>query len=186
MKTLVYLSCFLVLICLSCNKDSNKTLTSTSSNDAKTNINDEKKGFEIYLSQTAKSYNETVNYSSLRLDTIRLENQPIISYDDIISVDTINYIINLKFSHDSISFKNVGVHGRLFIATLDSQPVFCGFLWVNISSIPCSWITMMEPYKPLDSLQENQIKIRPGVSSPNLILNRKMIDRLLQDGKIAK
>lgn len=147
-------------------------------------------GIEFYSAQYRFPYSYGINYDSIILDTINLQLNAFIYYNDIIRYDTLNHIIDLSFPYDSISFCNVGVYGQLFVVTLDSDPVYCGFLWSGYSSVPCHWVAMYEPIEELHDLQKNQIKISLGYPNGEHFHgndprnNKEIFRRLLKDGKV--
>jgi len=119
------------------------------------------KGFEIFLTKDQVSYNSSIDYSQINLDTIDLSSTPFLTMNDIESYDTINHIINLKKSRDNLDFPSSGVYGQMFVVLVDKKPIYCGFFWSIISSVPCNWIFIEEPSE-LNGLTENQIQISAG------------------------
>ena len=142
-------------------------------------------GFEIYLTVTPFSHNLYMDYSTVDFDTILLSDTPILRYNDLKNYDPITHKLTLGISHDSLRIGDAGVYGRMFVVTIDKIPIFCGFKWPVISSIPCNWVYIEEPYEDLDNLRDNELvisfssEIYPDPRTDNRILNR-----LLQDGKI--
>ena len=81
----------ITLIQLSCSDESN--LDSFDSKD-----------FEIFLTKNQVSYNSSIDYSQINLDTIDLSSTPFLTMNDIESYDTINHIINLKNFDNKIMY----------------------------------------------------------------------------------
>jgi hypothetical protein len=121
--------------------------------------------FEIFLTKNQISYNSLFDYSKINLDTIDLSDTPFLTMDDIESYDTVNHIINLKKSKDNLDFPSYGVFGQMFVVTVDKVPIYCGFFWSIMSSVPCNWI-FIEDTIELNGLTDDQIQISAGY--PNL------------------
>jgi len=143
------------------------------------------KGFELYLTVTPYSSNLYKDYGSINFDTILLPDKPLLRYNDLIKYDTITHKLTLGISHDSLKIGDAGVYGRMFVATIDKKPIYCGFKWPVLSSVPCNWVFIEEPYQSLDNLNDNEIVIsfNSGVyKDPRL--DKRIVDRLKTDGKI--
>jgi hypothetical protein len=142
-------------------------------------------GFEIYLTTTPLSYNFQIDYGKVGFDTIELQAEPILRYDDLIKYDTLAHKLTLGISHDALKIGDAGVYGRMFVVTVDREPVYCGFKWPVISSVGSNWIFIEEPYEELDGLVDNEIVISSrSTIRPDPRLDRRIIDRLRMDGKI--
>ncbi|PKP12077.1 MAG: hypothetical protein CVU09_00850 [Bacteroidetes bacterium HGW-Bacteroidetes-4] len=140
----------ILLICLlacSCEKDNNSDF----------NLGE---GIELYLTQTPYIASLEQDYSQVDFDTILLENTPMLRYNQLVKYDTANHKLTLAISHDSLKIGDAAVYGRMFVLTIDKEPVYCGFYWPLISSIPCLWVFIEEPYYELDGLADNEIMIR--------------------------
>jgi hypothetical protein len=119
------------------------------------------------------------------LDTIKLAETPILRYNDLIFYDTTNYKVTLGISHDSLRIGDAGVYGRMFVVTVDRIPTFCGFKWPVISSVPCNWVYIEEPFEALDNLQDNEVVLSfsSGIySDPRMDI--RILKRLKHDGKL--
>ncbi len=173
MKAAMTFAVLASLLIVSCEK---------SPNDGKVEVG---KGFEIYLTTTPYSNNLDMDYSLVNIDTIALEDTPILRYNDLVSYDTTNHKITLRISHDSLKIGDAGVYGRMFVVTIDKNPIYVGFKWPVISSVSCSWVYIEEPYAELDNLNDNEIVIS---CSSNVLadprLDKRIVDRLKTDGKI--
>ena len=126
-----------------------------------------------------------MDYGTVDFDTILLLDTPILRYNDLKKYDTLTHKLTLGISHDSLKIGDASVYGRMFVVTIDQEPIYCGFKWPVISSIPCNWVYIEEPYEDLDNLNNNEIVI--SFSSEQYIdprLDRRIVDRLKQDGKI--
>ncbi len=142
-------------------------------------------GFEIYLTITPYSHNLSMDYSKLNFDTILLSDLPILRYNDLISYDTLTHKLTLKISHDVLNIGEAGVYGRMFVVTVDMQPVYCGFKWPVVSSVPCNWVYIEEPYEALDGLYDNDIVISfSSEQYPDPRLDHRIVGRLSLDGKL--
>jgi len=173
MKTKLTIITLICLIVISCDKHND---------DNKFDIG---KGFELYLTVTPYSHNLYKDYSNINFDTILLANKPFLRYNDLIKYDTITNKLTLGISHDSLKIGNAGVYGRMFVVTIDKEPIYCGFKWPLFSSVPCNWVFIEEPYKSLDNLNDNEIVISFNSSvykDPRM--DKRIIGRLKTDGKI--
>lgn len=142
-------------------------------------------GFEIYLTEKLYTCNSEMDYSSIDFDTISLSKEPILRYDDLISYDSATHKLTLGVSHDSLKIGDTGVYGSMFVVTIDKKPVYCGFKWSVISSIPCNWIFIQEPYEELDKLKDNELILSYSHQNPkDPRLDSRILDRLIKDGKI--
>jgi hypothetical protein len=165
----------LVLICL-------LIVSCENTNDIKVGVGEE---FEIYLSKTPYSYSLQKNYSTMNLDTVALLEDPILRYKDLSSYNTLSHKLTLAISHDSLKIGKAGVYGRMFVVTIDKKPIYCGFKWPVISSIPCNWVYIEEPYKELDNLKDNEIVISfNNQLYPDPRVDKRIIERLKKDRKI--
>ncbi len=143
-------------------------------------------GLEIYLTQSEYIDNLDLDYNNVNLDTIALKSNPMLSYKDLLSYDTTEHKFTLRISHDVLKIGESGVYGRMFIVTIDKKPIYCGFNWPVISSIPCNWIYIEEPYEELDGLEDNEILIKfNSLKEKDPRLNRIIVERPEKDGKIS-
>jgi len=137
------------------------------------------------MTLTPYSHNLHFDYSKLDFDTIILADSPILRYNDLILYDTVTHKVTLGVSHDSLKIGDAGVYGRMFVLTVDQNPIYCGFKWPVISSIPCNWVFIEEPYKELDNLNYNEIVISfQSMEYEDPRLDKRIVDRLIADTKI--
>jgi hypothetical protein len=151
----------------------------------KDNKYDVGEGFEIYLTVTPYSDNLSIDYSKVDLDTFLLQDTPILRYNDLLRYDTLTHTLTLNVSHDSLDIGNAGVYGRMFMVTIDSEPIYCGFNWPVLSSVMCNWVFIEEPFAELDNLNDNEIVITfvsNEYADPRM--DNRIINRLRADGKI--
>jgi len=142
-------------------------------------------GFEIYLTVTPYADKMNLDYSTVDFDTILLEETPILRYNNLVSYDTIHHKLTLTFSHDSLKIGDAGVYGRMFVVTIDSEPIYCGFKWPVMSSVMCNWVFIEEPFTELDNLNDNEIVITYVSNEyPDPRMDNRILDRLKADGKI--
>jgi hypothetical protein len=142
-------------------------------------------GFEIYMTVTPFSHNLDMDYGVVDFDTILLSDTPILRYNDLRKYDTLHHKLTLGISHDSLKIGNASVYGQMFVVTIDKEPIYCGFKWPVISSIPCNWVYIEEPYYDLDSLDDKEIVI--GFNSQQYAdprLDNRIVNKLIEDGKI--
>jgi hypothetical protein len=172
MKTQLVISVLIGFLILSCeNKSENENTLG--------------EGFEIYLTEIPYSHNLYMDYGTIDFDTIVFSKTPILRYNDLLNYDTITHKITLGISHDSLRIGDAGVYGRMFVVTIDKNPIYCGFKWSVISSVPCNWVYIEEPYIELDNLNDNELIISFSSESYDDPRNdKRIVDRLMQDGKI--
>jgi hypothetical protein len=142
-------------------------------------------GFEIYLTEIPYSHNLYMDYSTIDFDTILISEKPILRYNDLLKYNKYTHKLTLKISHDSLKIGDAGVYGRMVVITIDKNPIYCGFKWPVVSSVPCNWVFIEEPYYELDNLNDNELII--SFSSEHYTdprLDNRIIDRLMHDGKI--
>jgi hypothetical protein len=173
MKTKLMIFTLLTCLCLSC----------ASEEDGK-NV-ELGNGLEIYLTEKPYASNPSIDYSTVNFDTIALADTPLLRYNDLKKYDIRSHKLTLGISHNYLNIGDAGVHGRMFVVTLDKMPVYCGFNWPVTSSVPSNWVFIAEPYEALDNLKENEITISfvPG-SRNDPRLDKRIVQRLKADGKI--
>jgi hypothetical protein len=133
-----------------------------------------------------------LTYQAFNADTFPLIGEPIIAYDDIVTYDTINHIMELAYPRDSLKIENINgtsvLYGIPFIITLDSANMYGGWFWTSMSSIPCHWV-VIEPDDLFDSLFANEIRIKFGYPNQDHARgedprnNSQIFERLVKDGK---
>lgn len=173
MKTKLTIATLICVILMSCEKNNDENNIEIGN------------GFEIYLTEKPYIDNLKTDYSTIDFDTISLLKVPILRYHDLISYDTTTHKLTLRISHDSLKIGDASVHGRMFVVTVDKEPIYCGFKWTVISSVPCNWVFIAEPYQELDNLNDNEIIISySNEKSKDPRLDKRIIGRLEKDGKI--
>lgn len=173
MKIKLIIATLICMIIISCEKNNDVNKDETG------------KGFEIYLTVEPYAYNLHQDYSKTDFDTISLSDKPILQYNDLQTYDTTTHKLTLGISHDSLKIGDAGVYGRMFVVTIDKEPIYCGFKWPVISSVPCNWVFIEEPYQDLDNLDDNEIIISyGGGQDADPRLDKRIIDRLEKDDKI--
>jgi hypothetical protein len=154
MKTLKFAPAIMIVLSLI-------TLTQLSCTE-ETNIESIKSGdFGIFLTKNQIGYDSSIDYSQIKLDTIEFEETPFLTLEDIESYDTVNHVINLSKSKNDLTFPSPYVFGQMFVVVVDNEPLYCGFFWSIMSSIPCNWIYIEDPNE-LNGISENQIQINAG------------------------
>ncbi len=172
MKTKLILSILISLLITACENNEDKSFAVG-------------EGFEIYLTKNYYTHNLSMDYSKIDFDTILLSDMPILRYNDLKKYNLSSHKFTLGISHDSLKIGDASVYGRMFVVTIDKSPVYCGFKWPVISSVPCNWVYIQEPYKALDNLQDNELVMSftsETYSDPRA--DSRIVDRLQQDGKI--
>ncbi len=151
-------------------------------------------GFEIYRVDTTYHHYSNNDYSTLDLDTIGLEDTPILRYEDLIKYDTGSHKLTIGISHDSLMITRSSNYyqnfGSMFMVTLDTEPIYGGWFVPGFWSIPCNWVYIREPYYEFDSLEDNEVVISFRYESelcqkyPDPRLDPRIVERLKADGKI--
>ncbi|HSW59082.1 MAG TPA: hypothetical protein VLH15_11800 [Dehalococcoidales bacterium] len=117
-------------------------------------------GFAIYLTRDDVPP-ERLNV----LSNIRIDDQPVISNQDIISYDAQTHEITLtEAAFERISKLEVPMQGRSFIICVDSKPVYSGAFWTPLSSHSFDGVTIC---KPLSNQGNGTITISKGYPSPD-------------------
>ena len=169
--------------------NNNIVSSSESSSIPNQKFNSANEGLCIYA--TKVDINSNLTYQNFDIEEADLIGEPLVSYNQIISYDTSSHIITLSYSQDSLKNKigQIGVYGKPFIVTLDSQKIYGGWFWTPISSIPCHSV-VIEPDDVFDTLKTNEIRIKLGYPDENQFKgidprnNRVIIDRLIKDKKV--
>jgi hypothetical protein len=144
-------------------------------------------GFEIYMPKRDLHASYGVDYSKIKLDTIELQEIPILKYDDIQKYDTATHTITLPFLKNKLLFRSTSVYGNMFVVTLDKKPIYCGFHWPSISSAIPIYVFIRDVNFPAPDVLDTQIRI--GLMSTidmDPRKNEKLIARLKMDKKILK
>ena len=150
-------------------------------------------GFEIFRVDTPYFHDIQKDYSTLNLDTLALEEVPLLRYDDIIVYDTGSHKLTLKISHDSLKIEELSFdepYSSMFMVTIDSDPIYCGWFWYGGFSRPVNWVYIDEPHYKYDSLENNEIDINFHYlcdywqKNPDPRLDPRIVERLARDGKI--
>jgi hypothetical protein len=144
-------------------------------------------GIEFYLTEIPVSHSYLVDYSKLDLDLIPLEGTPLIRYNDIKNYFKKDHTVELNITNDKISLGQTGINGKMFIVTLDKNPVYCGFYWPVYSSAACNYVFLQFPL-PADGMQpSNKINLTlTNTGVPDLKAHSGLMDRLKSDGKIIE
>jgi hypothetical protein len=96
------------------------------------------------------------------IDQLALENEPIISSDDIVSYDKVDHIIELtQAAYARISQLQIKVDGIPFVVCVGSERIYTGGFWTPASSISFDGVVIMQP---VDS-KEMTIQITLGYPS---------------------
>lgn len=144
-------------------------------------------GLEIYFTKDSSHYDNSVDYNSVDLGKISLNEKPAVLYSEIISVNTATGKIMLNITDSAL--RSVGSAKQMFVVTLDKTPMYCGFIQYYapppaILPPPINWVYIQLPtdmlsnqYFYLSFNQSNNIDPR---------FSKKIIDRLSADEKILQ
>ena len=144
-------------------------------------------GMEFYITESPVSHSYSVDYSKLDLDLISLEDTPVIRYNDIKKYFKKDHTLELNITNDKILFGQTGINGKMFVVTLDKNPVYCGFYWPVYSSAICNYVFLQFPLLT-DGMQTsdkiNLILANTGVPDPRA--HSGLMDRLKADDKLIE
>jgi hypothetical protein len=143
-------------------------------------------GFAIYLADQSV---ETAHLMELDVDSIPLEDTPVITINDIISYKKNTHGIELTPSaYDRLMQMGVPVDGSPFVVCLDGKPVYAGAFWVVWSSLSFDGVVILLP--ALTDTATVQIEL--GYPGPDFFRgkdprnNKKMFHSLEQAGKLEQ
>lgn len=100
-------------------------------------------GFAIYLVDQSV---DTAHIAKMDIDSVPLEDMPVITIDDIVSYYKEMHEIELTSSaYDRLMQMGVPVNGRYFAVCLDGKPEYVGAFWVMWSSLSYDGVVIMLP-----------------------------------------
>lgn len=134
-------------------------------------------GFAIYLPAQKITANDILKTP---LDSIELENKPILSLDDIVAYSLDTHTIALtQAGYEKIKQLEVPTSGIPFVVCVDRQPIYVGAFWASYSSQSFNGVV-------IDTLlveRDHSIRIQLGYpESPKLFVgqDRRADPRILQ------
>ena len=144
----------------------------------------EGEGFAIYLTQ-----GDIPPAQMEALSHVDIEEQPIISMEDIITYNAQTHEITLTTSaYERISQLEVPVRGKSFVVCVNRAPIYWGAFWTPISSVSFSGVTI---WQPLSSQEPHIIKLELGYPAPAFYEgddprnNAQVMESLEQAGKLT-
>ena len=139
-------------------------------------------GVEIYLAKYINSFNYTLDYTKINLDTIQLQENPLIPYNYIKTYNPQNHIVELNITVDNIKGFKPRVNGHMFVITVDKERIYCGFFRPSISSAMFNWIIIDEA---IDSKSKTlPIYFIHDEPEKDPRADDRIIARLSKDGKL--
>jgi hypothetical protein len=121
------------------------------------------------------------------IDTISIEDVPVITTDDIVSYEKATHSIELTPSaYDRLMQIGVPVNGRPFVVCLDGKPVYAGAFWVVWSSLSFDGVVILLPAL----MDSTTVRIDLGYPGPEFFQgkdprnNKKIFRSLEQAGKL--
>jgi hypothetical protein len=100
-------------------------------------------GFAIYLVEQSV---DTAQLAKMDVGSIPLEDEPVITMDDIIGYKKETHEIELTSSaYERLMQLGVPVNGRPFAVCLNGEPVYAGAFWVMWSSLSYDGVVIMLP-----------------------------------------
>jgi hypothetical protein len=88
-----------------------------------------------------KSYKTRENSMEIIKGSARIADNPIISYKDIISYNTIlNVYAISKNARDTVISLTSSVTGQPFAVTIDKEVIYTGYFWPVTSPVNCDWV----------------------------------------------
>lgn len=163
---IIYILYFLVIL-VSCDENIDSRISSSD--------------VELYL---LSEFETVENSCEIIESTVKINKNPLIKYDDIISYNKNTY--TFIFS-DSLDFHNKQVHDSLykkaFAVTIGKEVIYTGYFWSSISSQSCNWIII----DLLIYQIKNELHIElgyPGYNINNPIPDNRNNDKLLSKFRI--
>lgn len=149
------------------------------------------RGVEFYVSQNSLSLNEAITaYNTIQLDTITVNNEPFISYNDILLYDSATYTFTVSFSKYGEAYRDMFKNSQNFVVALNKEPIMYGFFWSLLRSEICPCIYLIEPNEQFDADNANELKLHFGYPTSQYAMgddprnNPNLIARLKEDGKL--
>jgi len=128
--------------------------------------------------------------SQMDINQLTLENNPVISSDDIISYDKANHIIKLTqgaFTRiQKIFSMPVKVDGVPFVVCVGKERIYTGGFWTPASSLSYAGVVIMQPF----DVKEATIQINLGYPVSDVFTgndpraDHRIIESLKQDKKL--
>jgi len=169
MRLLIPILVFLSLISVSCEK--------------KNTVHEE--GIHIYLLSDHESLDPLWENDE---STILPEENPIITYADILSYNPKSHIFKISSSaQESLKGKESEIHGRPFVLVANKEYIYTGYFWASYSSAICPWLTI----DPIHAQYSGELRIElgyPWMMEDMIIPDRRNDERILgimrQDRKL--
>ena len=141
-------------------------------------------GFAIYLAEQSVEAGQLLQ---MGVDSIPLEDTPVITMDDIVFYEKETHSIELTPSaYERLMQMGVPVNGKPFVVCLDGKPVYAGAFWVLWSSFSFDGVVIMLPAL----MDSTTVRIELGYPSPDFFRgkdprnNKKIFRSLEQAGKL--
>ena len=139
MKTSAFFAVALLLMS-GCSKDPDGTSTN--------------REFAIYLSI------DTLIRGNIDIEAMPVEEEPFITFDEIVYYDSAKHILKLSFSVDSIFNYDQNMTLRGFLASIDTSVIFYGIFYSPVNSAPNPNIVITLPCD--NSSEPNRLEIIEG------------------------
>ena len=141
-------------------------------------------GFAIYLAEQSI---EAVQLLQMDVDSIPLEDAPVVTMDDIVFYEKETHSMKLAPSaYERLMQMGVPVNGRPFVVCLDGEPVYAGAFWVMWSSLSFDGVVILLPAL----MDSTTVQIEPGYPAPDFFQgkdprnNKKIFRSLEKAGKL--
>lgn len=141
-------------------------------------------GVEIYLASHVNSFNPDIDYSKISIDTVQLQAQPFLAYNQIKSYHRANHTFVLTIPVSRLTGYQPRVNGHMFVVTIDKQPVYCGFVQPAISSFYVPWVMISDPMMAQPAETVLKIYFNSPVQEKDPRNHQILTQRLQQDGKL--
>jgi hypothetical protein len=110
-------------------------------------------GFAIYLLQDDI---QASDLSEKRLDQLDLQDEPLLSQDDLLSYTQSTHEMELtEVAYQKLQKmfdSSVGVRGLPFVVTTEHQPIYTGAFWTPISSLSYDGVVILRSFDPNNRL----------------------------------
>ena len=131
-----------------------------------------------------KSYKTRENSSEIIKSTVRIADNAIIEYKDIISYNTnLNVYTISKRARDTIVSLISPVSGPPFAVAIDKEVIYAGYFWPVTSPVTCEWVYI----DPLFIDFWDGLKVMPGNNwdKPNPANDNDLIKIFQRDKKLT-
>ncbi|MDA3879991.1 MAG: hypothetical protein PF436_06345 [Prolixibacteraceae bacterium] len=185
MKWYVIISTGLLLFCMAC--DNSSLIFSddyTTENDRST------KRLDLSLNEGVNFYliKDFIYGSEIQIDSVEMEDEPIISYHEIVAYDSTNHLFQLNFDANSFYTGDINYDQKGFVLMLDNEIINYGLFWSPTHSNIVDGVVLTFAFT--DTLYGSCIELIEAYPSSKFstkqvnLNDERLISRLATDGKL--